>query len=473
VQDIVLAPLSDGDLGQLIADSLHCELARAGPLTQLVLEKTGGNPFFTIQFLQALGEEDLLVFDHEGVRWSWDLERIHARRYTDNVVDLMVGKLNCLPPETQAALRRLACVGVGAEFALLATVCQTSLEALHDSLREAVRSGLVVRSEGSYVFQHDRIQEAAYSLIPEDSRAESHLRIGRLLLAHSPPDKLEEIIFEIVSQFNRSTALITSREEREQVAQINLVAGKRAKNATAYSSALNYFAEGRALLAEDCWTLQYPLAFELELNLAECEFLTKEFASSEERLAMLASRAANLVDQAAVTCLRADLYIILVRPERAIVVCLEYLRQVGYEVSPHPTDEEVRQEYERLWHRLGTRPIEDLIDLPLMEDAGPHATMNVLTKVAPFAQTTDKNLNRLLLAYMVNFSMEHGNSAASCVGYVLIGRVLAEDFGSYPAALRFGQLSLNLVDERGLDTFKARVYVILVFWSLSCSVTSA
>ena len=459
VQDIVLAPLTHDDLGQLISDCIRCETSRANPLVQLVHEKTGGNPFFAVQFLAALADEALLVFDHGDARWFCDLGRVRAKRYTDNVVDLMVAKLNRLPPETQAALRRLACVGVGAEFALLTTVCQTSLETLHASLWEAVRSGLLLRSESSYVFQHDRIQEAAYSLIPEDSRAESHLRIGRLLLAHSPPDKREEIIFEIVSQFNRSTALITSREEREQVAQINLVAGKRSKNATAYSSALSYFAEGRALLAEDCWTLQYPLAFEFELNCAECEFLTKEFASAEKRLAMLASRAANLVDQAAVTCLRVDLYIILVRPERAIVVCLEYLRQVGYEVSPHPTDEEVRQEYERLWRRLGTRPIEDLIDLPLMEDAGTQATMDVLTKVTPSAQTTDKNLNRLLLAYVVNLSMEYGNSAASCVGYVLIGRVLAEDFGSYQAALRFGQLGLNLVDERGLDAFKARVYV--------------
>ena len=459
VQDIVLAPLTYDDLGRLISDCIRCETSRATPLVQLVHEKTGGNPFFAVQFLAALADEALLVFDHADARWFCDLGRVRAKRYTDNVVDLMVAKLNRLPPETQAALRRLACVGVGAEFALLTTVCQTSLETLHDSLWEAVRSGLLLRSESSYVFQHDRIQEAAYSLIPEDTRAELHLRIGRLLLAHTLPEGRDEIIFEILNQFNRSLALITSRDERELLAHLNLLAGKRAKNAAAYSSALTYFTEGRALLAEDRWTLQYRLAFEFELNCAECELLTKEFAGAEERLAMLASRAVNLVDRAAVTCLRVDLNIILVRPERAIVVCLEYLRQVGYEMSPHPTDEEVRQEYERLWRRLGARPIEDLIDLPLMEDAGTQATMDVLTKVTPSAQTTDKNLNRLLLAYVVNLSMEYGNSAASCVGYVLIGRVLAEDFGNYPAALRFGQLSLNLVDERGLDAFKARVYV--------------
>ena len=180
----------------------------------------------------------------------------------------------------------------------------------------------MLRSEDSYAFQHDRIQEAAYSLIPEESRAEAHLRIGRLLLAHTPPDKREEIIFEIVSQFNRSSALITSRDEREQLAQLNLIAGKRAKNAAAYSSALTYFAAGRMLLAEDCWTMQYPLTFELEFHRAECEFLTGEFASAEERLSTLASRAANLVDLAAVTCLRVDLYAVLGRSDRAVAVSL-------------------------------------------------------------------------------------------------------------------------------------------------------
>ena len=125
VQDIVLAPLTYDDLEQLISDSLHCETQPANPLVQLVHEKTGGNPFFAIQFLSALADEALLVFDHADARWFCDLGRIHAKRYTDNVVDLMVVKLNRLPAETQAALRQLACVGAGAEFALLATVCQT------------------------------------------------------------------------------------------------------------------------------------------------------------------------------------------------------------------------------------------------------------------------------------------------------------------------------------------------------------
>ena len=459
VHDIVLTPLGYDDLGQLIAESLRCEPQRARPLAQLVQEKTGGNPFFASQFLYALADEALLSFDHADARWSWELGRIHAKRYTDNVVDLMVIKLNRLPTETLAVLRQLACVGFGAEFGLLATVCQTPQEDLHKSLWEAVRSGLVLRSEDAYTFQHDRIQEAAYSLIPEGSQAEAHLRIGRLLLKHTSLDKREETIFEIVSQFNRSPGLIVSREEREQLSELNLIAGKRAKDAAAYSSALTYLAEGRALLAEDCWTRQYQRTFELEFHRSECELLTGGITNAEERLSTLASRAKTLVDQAAVTSLRVDLYEMLARMDRAIAVCFEYLRQVGFEISPHPTDQEVRQEYEQLWRRLGDRPIEDLVDLPLMNDENRRATIGVLYKLMVCATYQDQKLYHLLIARVVNLSLEYGNSHASCFSYVSLGSILGAEFGDYSTGLRFARLSLALVETRGLDAFKARIYL--------------
>ena len=458
VRDIALAPLSDGDLGQLIGDALHCEPDPTRPLIRLVREKTGGNPLFVTQFLHALEDEALLVFDHADRRWAWDLGSIRAKRYSDNVVDLMVGKLGRLPAETSTALSQLACVGSGATFDLLAIVCQATPDDLHASLWEAVYAGLVLRSEDAYAFQHDRIQEAAYSLIPEEERAEAHLRIGRLLEEHTPPDKRGERVFEIVSQFSRSAAVIVSPDERKRVAQLNLMAGERAKNGAAYASALTYFTEGRALLAEDCWTEEYPLAFQLEFQRAECEFLIAELASAEERLSMLANRAANLIDRAAVTCLRVDLYVILVQLDRAIDVGLEYLRQVGFALSPHPTDEEVLPEYDRIWRQLGTRQIEDLIDLPLMDDPERRATIDVLLKLELSALYQDFNLLQLLIAHLVNFSMEHGNSPASCVGYVTLGRILVMKFGDYPAALRFGRLSLALVEKRGLNTFASRVY---------------
>src|SRR5262245_57776729 len=468
LQEIVLAPLGREDLGQLIADSLHCEPQRASPLAQLIHDKTGGNPFFAIQFISALAEEALLTFDHGQGRWSWDLNRIHAMGYTDNVVDLVVGKLSRLPIETQNALQQLACLGNSADFALLTMLYQGSKEELHRQLWEAVRLGLIFRSGDSYRFLHDRVQEAAYSLIPEELRREAHLHIARLLASHTPPEKREEAIFEIVNQFNRGAALITSRDEREQLAELNLLAGKRAKAATAYASALNYLVAGVALLGRDTWEHRPELTFSLELHRAECEFLTGQSAAAEERLTMLSSRAANTVDLATVTCLRVDLYSALDQSDRGVAVCLDYLRHLGVECSPHPTGEEVEQEYQRIWSQLGSRTIEQLIELPLMTDPTSLATLDVLTKVLPAALWatgsragfTNANLLSLAICRAVNLSLEWGNSDGSCVAYVWLGQVAGPHFGNYRDGFRFGRLGYELVEKRGLKRFQARTCMV-------------
>jgi len=458
VREIALATLASEDVAALMADALRCDAERAAPLARLVHEKTGGNPFFANRFIASLAEERLLTFDHNAARWSWDLGRIQAKGYTDNLVDLMVGKLTRLTAATQKAVQQLACLGHAAAVATLSLVCGTTETEIHSLLMEAVRADLLERRKDSYHFIHDRIQEAAYLLVPEPLRAEAHLRIGRLLAAHTAPERREEVIYEIVNQLNRGAPLITSDQEREQLAELNLIAGKRAKASTAYGSALNYLVLGEALLPEDCWERCPSLAFAVELNRAECEFLTGDLAAAEERLSTLSVRAANLVDKAAVACLRTALYTTLARADRALEICVEYLREAGVACSLHPTDEEVSAEYERLLGQVGGRAIEALFDLPLMADPGWRATMEVLTELSAPAYFVDVNLWCLVLLRMANLSAEHGNCDGSCYAYGLMNMVVGARFGNYRAGSRFGQLSLDLVEQKGLDRFKARVY---------------
>jgi PAS domain S-box-containing protein len=463
VEEITLAPLGCEDLRQLTADALCCDREQAAPLAQLVHLKTGGNPFFAIQFLQVLAEEELLCFEHEAGCWSWDLKRMRTIGYTDNVVELMVGKLSRLPLECQNALQELACLGNVATEDTLCIVHGTSKEDLHADLREALRSGLVDRLAGAYQFAHDRIQEAAYSLIADQSRAEAHLRIGRLLVAHTPAERREGSIFEIVNQLNRATHLITLREEREKLAEFNLIAGRRAKASAAYASALNYLVAGGALLRDYGWQHRHEVMFALQFERSECEFLTGEAVAAEERLTVLSDRAANAGEKAKVACLRMNVCTTLNRSDRAVALALDYLRRVGIDWSPHPTVEQARREYDRIWSRLGSRTVEDLIDLPLMSDSESLATIEVLTGMWPPAWLTDANLASLTICRAVNLSLERGNCDASCLAYAGLGRIAGTRFGDYQAGFRFGQVGYELVNRRGLVGLQARTLHMFSF----------
>jgi predicted ATPase/two-component sensor histidine kinase len=460
VHEISLSPLKPTDLGRLVAESLRVESRTVEPLAQLIYEKTAGNPFFAIQFVTALRDERLLSFDPTMGGWRWDIERIRAKRFTDNVVDLLVRKLDRLPAATQKVLEQFACLGNEMRTALLGTVYGLPEGDLHEALEPGVRAGLVFRHGDSYAFLHDRIHEAAYSLIPQSERAAVHLWIGRALWSETGQLPLDENVFDIVNQLNRGAALIDTPEERDRVAELNLRAGRRAKASTAYASARGYFAAGRALLTEDGWDRQYALTMALELVLAECEFLTGLMVEAEERLSKLATRVRNLVDRAAVTQLRVTICSAQDQNQRAVDLSLEFMRLVGVHWSAHPTRDEVTQEYDRIWRRLGERSIEELADMPAITDPNWRAVLDALTPALPPAIFTDENLNCLILCHMVNLSLEYGNCDASCFAYAMLASVYGPYFGDPATGFRFGKLAADMVEKPGLGRYKARVSAV-------------
>jgi len=459
VHEIILAPLRLRDVERLLVDALHCGRERVVDLAALVHEKTGGNPFFTNQFVSALADEGQLVFDPDRSAWTWDIARIRAKRFTDNVVDLMVAKLSRLPDATQAELKLLACLGNSAGAARLGLLQGVAEAQIHATLWEAVRTGLVYRSDGAYAFLHDRIREAAYSLLSPAERAVEHLRIGRLLESRIAPADIDAEVFDIVNQFNRGIGLITL-PAGTRLAELNLMAGRRAKESTAYVAALQYLASGQSLLPQDgARPRSRDVGFALAFHRAECEYLTGDLASAEQRLALLAGQVRSGAELAAVTCVRVNLFTTLDQSDRAVEAGLAYLRRVDVRWPAQPTRDDVRAEFDRMFERLGTRSIEELIDLPLMSDPDSRATMDVLTAILPPTLFTDENLLGLVVGRIANISLEHGHSDGSCIGYAWLGMFLGPRLGNYPAAYRFGKLGLDLVNQRGLARFKARVYL--------------
>jgi PAS domain S-box-containing protein len=468
VQEIVLAPLELEDVGRLIADALHCEPERARPLAELVHEKTGGNPFFAIQFFTALAEEGLVAFDPITRAWQWDIEHIRAKSYTDNVVELMAGKLKRFSSTTQEALKQLACLGNVAPTATLALVHGTTEEAIHTELREAVRAGLVFREDSAYKFLHDRIQQAAYTLIPEEHRAEVHLRMGRVLLANMTQDDLAEHLFDVANQFSRGATRLIDGGEKAQVATIDLRAGRKAKASAAYASAGTYFSAGMALLDERDWGNQYELTFSMWLERAECELLSGNFETAEQLIMELLRRGASKVHQAAVYLLKVDFHVIKSENQQAVASALTCLRLFGIDLPAHPTLEQVQAEYETVWQTLNGRPIESLIDLPLMTNPELQAAMQVFSVLTPAAYFTDFHFFCLFACRMARISMQHGISGASTHGYALLGFILGPAFHRYGEGYRFAKLACDLVEKHGFVAYQAKVYRVttrVAFWT--------
>ncbi|MGD9215835.1 MAG: PAS domain S-box protein [Desulfobacteraceae bacterium] len=446
VQDIVLAPLNRDDVGSLVADALHSSRERALPLAQLLHEKTGGNPFFALQFLTTLAEEKLLAFDGEAKRWTWDLAQIHAKGFTDNVVDLMMDKLGRLPETTRETLKQFACLGSVAKITTLTMVCGQSEDALHGALWEAARTGLIFRGKHTYTFLHDRMQEAAYALIPEADRKALHLKIGRLLLAQYPKEELEDQVFDVVDQFNRSIDIVTDANERERLRRLNTAAGRKARAAVAYASGRRYLEHAMELLPPDPWNACYAESLALHVELAECEYLVGNFQHADALLTAALEKARSTHDLANVYRLRQRLYQLSGRFIDAMTVALQAYRLLG--MSLPDTDEDIlaatEAEIRLVPGNLRGRSIADLANVPLTNDGDTQALIGQVADAHAPIYVVRPVLWPLITAKAVNLCLQRGHADEAPFLYSCYAMVLVAIRHDIPSALQFSEMSLSL-----------------------------
>lgn len=452
VHEIVLVPLTVEHLGQFIADALHCPPGSAAPLARLVHEKTAGNPFFAIQFLTTLHEEGLLEFDRGAARWRWDVAKIHAKGFTDNVVDLMVRKLKRLPPATQEVLKLAACVGNTTNLHTLAVISNQSGEQAARELSDAVWEGLVLQQGDVYTFLHDRVQQGAYALIEDERKKGVHLRIGRLLLASLDAQGIEERIFDVVSQLNHGHALITDPAERDALARLDFLAGRKAKASIAYASARSFLAVAAALLPEDAWESRYDFAFSLFTERAECEYLGGAFEQAEALFDLLLARARTDFDKSTVYELRLKLCHVAGRYDEAVAMGLKALQFFGVDIPEDDAvlSEATRAEAEAVKVNLGGRRIADLADAAEATDPRIRAIIGLLSNVAPAAYIGSRpQIFPLIILKLVNHSLRFGHTYESCMGYSCYGFMLVSFYDDPRAAYEFSEMSIRLNQKLG------------------------
>ncbi|MCA9550085.1 MAG: AAA family ATPase [Myxococcales bacterium] len=455
VPTIHLPPLQVGDVAQLISEALKAPRADVQPIAEVIHGRARGNPLFVIELFVGLRGKKLLWFDQDQRRWRWDAAGIHSAATSDTVVELLVGRLRELSTEAQETLALAGCFGITVAAQRLAIALGRPAEL---ALREPIDEGLIVSEHGALRFPHDRVQEAAYSLLPEAERPATHLRLGRRLLAATPEARWAEHCFELAGQLDAGAPLITDRPERERLARLNMLAADQARRASANRTALTYLVAADALLEDDRWSRLPELAFALDLKRAECELLTSDTTSAEVRLARLNERALSTQERTAVTCAQMQLFVITDRSGRAVETCLTFLREVGIEWSAHPSEADATSEYEALRRELEGVEIEGLLELPAASDPDVVAAMAVLTEALTPALFTDKYLFRMVVARMVLLSLRHGNCQGSSLGYLWLHHDLVERSGDYELGYRLGKLACDLVDKSGPDRFKPRVY---------------
>ncbi|MEO5970867.1 MAG: serine/threonine-protein kinase PknK, partial [Bdellovibrionia bacterium] len=455
--EIALAPLTSDQIVQLVMETLRCDIDHARPLGLLVYEKTGGNSFFSIQFLSAIYQEGLIHFDVVAESWEIEIEKIRLKEFSDNVADLMVEKFNHLSPAALEVLRYAAAIGQVNEVPLLSLVCQLPNTEIRQSLLECTQEGLFLQAGESFKFLHDRVHRAAYSLSTEFQKIEIHALIGKTLLKEAAQTGVNENVFIIVNHLNLGSSLITDQNENVILAQLNLLAGKKAKASAAYAAAARYLEIGIFALPKESWETHYQLTLELSLACAECYSLLGRMDDAEKLFQLLLQFAQNKIDAAAIYNLQIELYITQSRLDKVAQSAFEGLSLFGIHLTSSPPQESVIQAYQQIYKNLGLRSIESLLDLPLMENAEIKAVMSILSTFLAPALFIGPSLYCLIVCTLVNFSLEFGNTDGSSLGFVFLGMMMGPVFNDPVNGFRFGKLAYDLVEKCNFPRDRAKV----------------
>lgn len=465
VRTIHLGPLGLRDVAKLCADALASDVERLLPLAELILGKTAGNPFFVRRFLRMLFADGLVRFDTSRGAWAFHLAAIPHAAVTENVADLMARSLERLPIDCRELLALGACVGNTFELGVLAAANGTPRPKTLNVLWAALEDGLLMplgdayrmpRQQGphdelldsieaSYRFAHDRVQEAALSLLDETQRRAAHLAIGRALFSRMSRDGEGKHLFDVVDHLNLGLDLIFDPAERLCIAALNLHAGSRAKGSGAHRAALDYLTAAARLLSADAFTTHPALALAIFRERAECAYLVGEHALANELIEKTLAHAPSRADALALLNLRVVAMAMAGDYAGALAHGREALALVG-EVLPTVENAAAatQKEREAVAAVLSFRPIAALLELPPMRNEDELATMQLLVDLIFPAYVRERSLFEFLAARTAALSVKYGHSPHAPYVFALFGVSYGVASGDWASAHAFGKLGVDL-----------------------------
>ncbi|MBP5975459.1 AAA family ATPase [Brasilonema sp. CT11] len=476
IDQITLAPLEQGAVAQLIAETLHTSTELIAPLAELIWRKTNGNPYFTNEFLKTLYTEDLIVFNNQQ-HWEWDVAQIKAQNITDNVVELMIGKLKQLPEETQRILRLAACVGAEFDLATLSVICERPAVEIFAELTTVIQSELLLATSEldenlliqNYKFSHDRVQQAAYALIDEEQLQHLHLQIGYRLLKSNELEARSTNLFEVVDHLNLGRDLVTNQQERDKIARLNLIAGQKAKKALAHSAALQYLTTGIELLATDSWQFQYTLTLTLHEEATEAAYLCGNVQQMEQWAIVVLEHADTVLDKTKVYETKMQTCMVQGRQIETVQIGLEVLELLGIALPETPIEVDVQRQLKEAADYFNAINVEDLLELPLMREPDKLAAMQILSSLVSACFQAAPSLLPLIVLEQANLSVRYGNTSFSTFAYATYGAIILNGImGDFEAAYQFGKLALSLTERLDSKKLKPKVIEMVAAHLMHC-----
>lgn len=449
IHSITLGPLSVASINLIMMNVLLCDAEKSLPLAELISRKTAGNPFFVIQFLKNIYDNRLLQLNPQ-TGWEWDINKIREMQVTENVIEFMAEKISHFPKNTRDILKICACIGNRFDLESLSVVSGKPIDETLTDLNSAIQEDMISLHGNLYKFHHDRIQEAAYSMIPEKEKEAMHYRIGTNVLKKTDSKNINEKIFYIVDQLNRGIKLISGTDEEIMLAKLNLQAAQKSKKSTAYASASSYLKIAMGLLPEYCWRSHYELAYSVHKEAMECEYLNLNFSEAEKIFDVVVKNAKSNIDKANVHSLMIVLYITQGNYDEALRVGREGMRMVGMSLPGKVSDARVGVELLKLRFKFGRRKIEDLIDMRYIsvpenrDEEEKLAYVNLAINTGTVAYYFDANLFAYIVITGTSLLIEYGNVDHSPFAYIALGAITGSSLGFYQHGYRFGLTALKI-----------------------------